>query len=402
MKSIRIILTVMLAQFIAETTIAQKTDQVVRLAKLVIDSAQLEDYKALLKEGIEASVRIEPGVLTLYAVSEKNKPTHFTILEIYASQADYEVHIKTPHFLKYKNMTMAMVKSLELIDTSPLIPDMKIKPPIVNQPQKKFQAKAAKTQPFGKEAFGKSDGTTLRWLGMAGYFINSRGTTMMIDPLLKDFDMPVMIDFPIKTETIPTLDAILVTHSDNDHYSIATNRDLKDVTKSYHSTHYVDSLMKRIGLPSFGHNPNEKFKVGRVTVAMTPADHAWQNAYPGVSTRTFKNEDCTGFLIETPDGTIWATGDSRLMPEHLTMQAPDAILFDWSDSEWHFTFEGAVKLANAYPNALLLLNHWGSVDAPDFAPFNADPERLKKSVMNPERIRMLAPGESFKLKKMKK
>jgi L-ascorbate metabolism protein UlaG (beta-lactamase superfamily) len=268
--------------------------------------------------------------------------------------------------------------------------------------EKKYQAKAPTTQPFGKEAFAKSKTTVLRWLGMGGYLINSRGTTLMVDPLLKDFDMTVMIDFPIKTEDVPTLDAILVTHSDNDHYSIPTNRDLKAVTKSYRSTPYVDSLMKAEGFPSFGYNPHEKFKVGVVAVTLTSADNAWQNAYPGAAKRIFKNEDCTGFLIETPDGTIWATGDSRLMPEHLAMQAPDAILFDWNDSEWHFTFEGAVKLANAYPNTILLLNHWGSVDAPDFAPFNADPEELKKKVINPERIRVLAPGEPFTLTRLKK
>jgi quinol monooxygenase YgiN len=56
----------------------------VRLAKIVVDSTQLESYKALLKEEIETSVRVEPGVITLYAVSEKNNPTHITILEIYA------------------------------------------------------------------------------------------------------------------------------------------------------------------------------------------------------------------------------------------------------------------------------------------------------------------------------
>ena len=59
------------------------------------------------------------------------------------------------------------------------------------------QAQAPRTQPFGAEAFGPQDGTVLRWLGMAGFLINARGTTMMIDPLLGGFDMPVMIDFPI-------------------------------------------------------------------------------------------------------------------------------------------------------------------------------------------------------------
>ncbi len=106
---------------------AQANHQLVRLAKLVIDSTQLDKYKALLKEGIETAVRVEPGVLTLYAVSEKENPTHFTILEIYANTAAYQAHLQTPHFLNYKNGTKAMIKSLELVETVPLVPGMKIK-----------------------------------------------------------------------------------------------------------------------------------------------------------------------------------------------------------------------------------------------------------------------------------
>ncbi len=267
---------------------------------------------------------------------------------------------------------------------------------------KKYQAKAPKTQPFGAEAFEKSDKTTLRWLGMAGFFINSHGTTMMVDPLLKGFDMPIMIDFPIMTEDVPNLDAILVTHADNDHYSVPTTKDLARVTKSFHSTIYVDSLMTNEGFPSQGHDIGDTFDVGPLHIKLTAADHAYQNAYPGMSERFFKDEDACGFWIETPDGNIWAQGDSRLLPEHLKYTAPDAILFDFSDSEWHFTLAGAVKIANAYPNTPLLLNHWGSVDAPDFAPFNADPKDLYDKVVNPERIFVLAPGEPYTLERLKK
>ena len=106
---------------------AQEKGQIVRLARLVIDSTQLENYKAALKEGIETAVRVERGVLTLYAVSEKNNPSHITILEIYANHEAYQSHLKTPHFLKYKNGTKDMVKSLELIETDPISPKMKIK-----------------------------------------------------------------------------------------------------------------------------------------------------------------------------------------------------------------------------------------------------------------------------------
>jgi quinol monooxygenase YgiN len=114
----------------SETVYSQdsgKNKQMVRLAKLVIAPAQLESYRVALKEEIEASVRLEPGVLTLYAVSEKNNPTHITILEIYADSAAYKSHLQTAHFIKYKTVTTDMVMSLELVETDPLIPSMKIK-----------------------------------------------------------------------------------------------------------------------------------------------------------------------------------------------------------------------------------------------------------------------------------
>ena len=108
--------------------LAQHSEKrVVRLSKLEIDPAQLESYKSALKEEIEDSMRLEPGVLTLYAVFEKNRPNHLTILEIYANQDAYRAHIQTPHFLKYKSGTQEMVKKLELTDADPLIPDLRIK-----------------------------------------------------------------------------------------------------------------------------------------------------------------------------------------------------------------------------------------------------------------------------------
>jgi len=121
-----LLITMMTFVFCGQTSVQNK-NQMVRLAKLVIDSTQLENYNALLKEEIETSVRVEPGVLTLYAVAEKNDPTHITILEIYADTVAYKSHILTPHFIKYKNGTKDMVKSLELVETVPLVPGMKIK-----------------------------------------------------------------------------------------------------------------------------------------------------------------------------------------------------------------------------------------------------------------------------------
>lgn len=100
---------------------AQTKNQVVRIARLQIDSSQLEKYKAALREEIETSIRIEPGVLNLYAVEEKDLPGHIMIFEIYANQAAYQSHVETPHFKKYKSTTKDMVKSLELVETNPIV-----------------------------------------------------------------------------------------------------------------------------------------------------------------------------------------------------------------------------------------------------------------------------------------
>lgn len=260
----------------------------------------------------------------------------------------------------------------------------------------KKQAQAPKSQQFGAEAFAPSDITVIRWLGNAGVFINSHGTCIMLDPLLEGFDLPLFIDMPIPPEAVPHLEAILITHSDNDHFSRITCKKLTQVCKEYHGTQYVSELMREEGMVGFGHDIRETFEVGTMKVTLTPADHAWQNETKEFS-RVFQFEDFCGFWIETPDGTIWAPGDSRLLPEHLQMPTPDAIIFDFSDNSWHIGLQGAVKLANAYPDAALLLSHWGSVDAPDMDPFNADPKDLYGLVDNPERIHVLAPGEGFTL-----
>ena len=95
---------------------AQGKNQMVRLAKIKVDSSQLEKYNTALKEQMTTAIRVEPGVLTYYAVADKSDPSSITILEIYADTASYNSHIQTPHFKKYKETVKDMVKSLELVD----------------------------------------------------------------------------------------------------------------------------------------------------------------------------------------------------------------------------------------------------------------------------------------------
>lgn len=95
-------------------------ERIVRLAELDIDPAQLESYKAALQEEITESIRVEPGVLTLYAVSVKGQPSQVRIFEMYANEAAYRSHLETPHFTKYKAGTQGMVRALRLVETDPI------------------------------------------------------------------------------------------------------------------------------------------------------------------------------------------------------------------------------------------------------------------------------------------
>jgi quinol monooxygenase YgiN len=117
------LLTTVVILFIATLTfstniMAQEKIQMVRLAKIKIDPLQLDKYNIALKEQMTTAVRLEPGVLTYYAVADKTEPSHITILEIYADTTAYKSHIETTHFKKYKETVKDMVKSLELVDVT--------------------------------------------------------------------------------------------------------------------------------------------------------------------------------------------------------------------------------------------------------------------------------------------
>ena len=101
--------------------------QYVQLAEIEIDPGQLEDYKAAVREQIETAVRVAPGVLVLYDVSEKDNPTHVRVFEIYRDADAYRSHLESAHFKKYKATTEKMVKSLKLVQTAPIMLGAKAK-----------------------------------------------------------------------------------------------------------------------------------------------------------------------------------------------------------------------------------------------------------------------------------
>ncbi|WKL56704.1 putative quinol monooxygenase [Asticcacaulis sp. ZE23SCel15] len=97
-----------------------QAETVVRIAELEIDPAQLDAYKAAVRDEMAESVRVEPGVIAIYAVALKNNPTQLRFFEIYANDAAYRTHIASPHFKKYVEVTQPMIRARTLLETDPV------------------------------------------------------------------------------------------------------------------------------------------------------------------------------------------------------------------------------------------------------------------------------------------
>ncbi|HEY8239621.1 MAG TPA: antibiotic biosynthesis monooxygenase [Candidatus Limnocylindrales bacterium] len=93
---------------------------VVRVAHLEIDPAQLEAFIAAVREEIEEAVRVEPGVLAIYAVAERDHPARLQFFEIYADDAAYAAHRESPHFRTYLATTNSMIRRRELFEMVPI------------------------------------------------------------------------------------------------------------------------------------------------------------------------------------------------------------------------------------------------------------------------------------------
>lgn len=68
----------------------------VKIVKITVDSSKVDEYKKILNEEIETSLRLEKDVHVLYAAWDNENPNQFTILEVYKDQKAYDEHFVSP------------------------------------------------------------------------------------------------------------------------------------------------------------------------------------------------------------------------------------------------------------------------------------------------------------------
>ncbi len=281
-------------------------------------------------------------------------------------------------------------------------------------PEMKCQARPPKTQPLTREAFMPFNETAVYWLGMAGVLVNSRGTLLMMDPVISIHEddpsrsemegKPLLAPPPILASQVNKLDAVLYTHADGDHLAPKSALALLATGAIYHATLHTANVLQGMGIPEdriHAHPQGHAFAVGNIRVEMTRAFHPWQIGLPEARLRRYTLDDCCGYRLVMEDGILWNPGDTMLMEEHFSNTDADAVLMDFSDNEHHFGRKIAIQLANVLRTSDLLMIHWGTVYMPEHGCFNADPAQARPGIMEPNRLRVLAPGEKYVLSRKK-
>lgn len=124
MKRILTILSIMLGLTVTAQAYENKNDDmIIRISEIEVYPEYLDEYLIFAKEVAKVSIEKEDGVISIYPMMVIKNSNQICILEIYKNEEAYKNHIASAHFQKYKQGTISMVKSLDLVDTYQLVPE---------------------------------------------------------------------------------------------------------------------------------------------------------------------------------------------------------------------------------------------------------------------------------------
>ena len=254
--------------------------------------------------------------------------------------------------------------------------------------------------------FDPREDTIVTWLGMAGALINARGTILFIDPLITVIESEgqqkcesgnrLIISLPLQAEDVPRVDAVLYTHSDGDHLGRLTAKTFA----TRHAPAFLGPPPVQRKLLDVGISEDlitvardfESTQIGQANVVVTPALHDFQKVNP------WQRGDCCGYLVHTPDGTIWHPGDTRVIDELLAVRGVDVLFFDVAAIDAHLGPEGSARLAETSGAEVMIAYHYGTFDLPPGTYGSCDPKDSLPYVKDlSARFLQLNPGEPLRL-----
>lgn len=78
------------------------------------------EFKNIVLPEMAESLKVEKGVLAMYAATDSQTPNRWYFYEIYASEEAYQLHRQTPHFRDYLRQTVHMSASKNAIPVKPV------------------------------------------------------------------------------------------------------------------------------------------------------------------------------------------------------------------------------------------------------------------------------------------
>lgn len=107
-------------QFLGDKRITQTEKTINNLVIVDVKPSYQQAFKNVVLPEIAESLRVEDGVLAMYAATDAKDENRWYFYEIYASEADYQLHRETPHFRAYIEQTAEMTTGKESIPVVPV------------------------------------------------------------------------------------------------------------------------------------------------------------------------------------------------------------------------------------------------------------------------------------------
>jgi L-ascorbate metabolism protein UlaG (beta-lactamase superfamily) len=175
----------------------------------------------------------------------------------------------------------------------------------------------------------------IRWLGHAGFTIQDREKTIVIDPFQTDFNTPA--------------DLILITHA---HYDHCSPEDIARVQSERSVIVTEPQSAKKLSGNVRVVAPGDKLEAAGIPLEVVPAYNTNKTFHP-------KANQWLGFILTAAGKRIYHTGDSDLIPEMAKLKA-DVVLLPVSGT-YVMTADEAVQAIKQIKPELAIPMHYDTL-----------------------------------------